>query len=402
MNHRFLLILAAVFLPSATFAEPDPGIAPDNKHIKLRGDFRNLKHKLTVDKKCHVAFLGGSITQNTGGHTAMVPAWLRESFPDAEISVTNAGLGSTCSTSGAFRLGSHIFGGEPVDLLIVEFAVNDDQDAAHARRGCIRGMEGIVRQVHRDHPLCDLVMVHYVNPSILDKASKGEASISVSAHEDVAKHHGVTSVDVAGHLADTSAAGKYGWKEYGGTHPKPFGYKVASNMITTALKSGLDKAPAGAKPEPHNLKPAIDQNSYDQGTFVAPDSAKTGEEWRIGKVGREMLPLGGIRKEYTQYDVLRADKPGATLTLDFEGRGVGMFILAGPDAGMVEASIDGSRPIKHDLFHRHSGGLNYPRSIVFGADLKPGKHTLILKISSEKNARSKGNAASILFFEVNR
>ena len=132
-------LLNSLFLPliPVSRAQDDPrsAIGAENPHLHVRRGLISLKKRLEVDRECHVAFLGGSITQNTRGHTAMVPAWLRKAFPDAEVTVTNAGLGSTCSTSGAFRLKPHIFGKEKVDLLVVEFAVNDDQDAGHARRG---------------------------------------------------------------------------------------------------------------------------------------------------------------------------------------------------------------------------------------------------------------------------
>ena len=104
----------------------------------------------------------------------------------------------------------------------------------------------------------------------------------------------------------------------------------------------------------------------------------------------------------SHYQLLRGDKPGAELKFEFEGRAVGAFLLAGPDAGIVETKIDDGPLTKHDLFHRFSGGLNYPRSVIFAADLDPGKHVLTLRISEDKNPKSKGNTASILFFEVNR
>tara|TARA_B100001115_G_scaffold56041_1_gene41435 strand:- start:209 stop:481 length:273 start_codon:yes stop_codon:yes gene_type:complete len=88
------------------------------------------------------------------------------------------------------------------------------------------------------------------------------------------------------------------------------------------------------------------------------------------------------------------------MTIEFTGRTIGAFLLAGPDAGILESRIDGGAPTRHDLFHRFSGGLNYPRSVIFGTDLKPGKHTLELQLVDEKNPRSKGTSASILFFEV--
>jgi hypothetical protein len=40
--------------------------------------------------------------------------------------------------------------------------------------------------------------------------------------------------------------------------------------------------------------------------------------------------------------------------------------------------------------------------VIFGTDLKPGKHVLALQLAKEKNPASRGTTASILFFEVNR
>jgi len=392
------IVLFFLISSAAAVAGPSDKISSNNSHLNIRSGLPNLKKRLEVDKECHVAFLGGSITQNTGGHTAMVPAWLKETYPEVKFTVTNVGLGSTCSTSGAFRVESHVFGRGDVDLLIVEFAVNDDQDAAHAKRECLRGMEGIIRRVYRDHPKCDVVMVHYVNPGMLARLQKGEVPTSIAAHEEVAKHHGVISVNVAAEVADATKTKRYTWKDYGGTHPGKFGYRVASNMIIEAIKAGLGKRDG----IPRELKKALDAGSYDRGAFVDPKQAKLSEKgWRIGNVSRETLPLGGIREQYLPYRVLRGEEPGSELVFAFEGRAVGVFLLAGPDAGIVEASIDSGDFKKHDLFHRFSSGLNYPRSEIFASDLKPGKHVLKLRLSNEKNPKSKGTAASILFFEVN-
>ena len=252
-------LLPSLLLPltqvSGAQDHPRSAIGADNPHLHVRSGLATLRKRLEVDRKCHVAFLGGSITQNTSGHTAMVPAWLKKTFPDAEVTVTNAGLGSTCSTSGAFRLKPHIFGREQVDLLVVEFAVNDDQDAGHARRECIRGMEGIIRQAQRDHTHCGIVMVQYVNPGMLDKLKKGEVPVAIAAHEDVAARHKVISVNVAAEVAAATKEGRYRWQDYGGTHPGRFGYRVASNMIIAALESGLAKGKVASQAKPAAGRP---------------------------------------------------------------------------------------------------------------------------------------------------
>ena len=332
---------------------------------------------------------------------AGIPRWcrlgVRERFPDAEVVELNAGMGSTCSTSGAFRVGAHILSMGAVDLFVVEFAVNDDQDAAHPPQECVRGMEGVIRQVRREQPNCEIVMIYYVNEGMLEKVRGGEVLVSIAAHESVAAHYGVTSVNVAAEVADAVGSGKYTWKDYGGTHPGKFGYEVASNMVIAALESGLGKK-GTKKKEPPAL---IDAFSYVNGKFVSPESAVTSKGWKSGRVSKEMIPKGGIREQYLEYQVLRAEKPHDALILGFDGNEVGAFVLAGPDAGMVEARIDGGPPTVHDLYHRFSKKLNYPRSVVFASGLAPGKHRIDLVVSKSKNPASSGNAVNILFFEVN-
>lgn len=89
------------------------------------------------------------------------------------------------------------------------------------------------------------------------------------------------------------------------------------------------------------------------------------------------------------------------MKLDFEGRAVGAYVLAGPDAGTLEASVDGGEFVAVDVFHRFSKGLHYPRTVMFATDLKPGKHTLTLRMAKTKNAQSTGTAARILQFVAN-
>ncbi len=373
--------------------------------VRVRNPLSRLKSKLDAGEAVHAAYLGGSITQNAKGHTKMVSDMLvslaKERGSRSKFRFTNAGLSSTCSTSGAFRLQSHILDKGPVDLLIVEFAVNDDQDAGHSHRDCVRGMEGIVRRVKRANPDAEIVIVHFVNTGMVETLNKGGTPLSIRAHESVAEHYGLASVNVAASVAGSIKRGEYTWQDYGGVHPKPFGYLAASIRIYEAIRQGLDKSATGARGQ-EELPAPIDPQSYDAGVFVAPTMAKRSAGWRAGKATKALMPSGGVRAQYAGYDALRADNPGETLTLDFKGRAVGAFILAGPDAGIVETRIDGGDWKSTDLFHRFSGKLNYPRSVMFHTGLGSGPHRLELRVSGSTHAESKGNAATIPFFEVNK
>ena len=401
MNTRLLIVLPALLITfcwTGAGAEDRTTIATDGANIHLRGNFSGLHRKLNVEKRAHIGFIGGSITENRGGHTAMVPAWFREQYPDVEFTFTNAGISSTCSTSGAFRLEEDLLSKGKLDLVVVEFAVNDDQDAGHSHNHCIRGMEGIIRRLRRHNPRAAIVMVHFVNPGMLAKLQEGETPTSIGAHHKVAAHYDVTEINLAAEVAAATKSGKYTWSDYGGTHPKRFGYKIASDMITTAVKTQL----ADSQPTPSAavLPKPIDAFNYGGGRMIPVANATVTGSWKRGKVSRDLLPLGAIRGRFANYEVLRGSTPGDTVKLEFTGHTVGAFVLAGPDAGIVKSRIDGGAAATHDLFHRFSTGLNYPRSVIFASELAQGKHTLELTIAPKANPASKGNAVNILFFEV--
>jgi len=103
----------------------------------------------------------------------------------------------------------------------IEFAVNDDQDAGHARRECIRGMEGIIRHARRSNPHMDIVITYFVNPEMLATIQEGKVPLTIDAHEEVARHYHVSSINLAEEVADEIAAGKLTWEKFGGITPGP-------------------------------------------------------------------------------------------------------------------------------------------------------------------------------------
>ncbi|MCB1206265.1 MAG: SGNH/GDSL hydrolase family protein [Verrucomicrobiae bacterium] len=389
---RFLNLLAIVFLVHLASAEETPVIESG------RG-VANFLAKIERDKRAHVAFFGGSITQNAGGHSKRVPDWLRERWPEVEFTVTNAGLGSTCSLAGAFRFREDVLAKGPVDLLIVEFAVNDDQDAGHDRRTAIRGLEGILRQYFTANPEGDAISVQFVNPGILAKHQAGEEALSVAAHKSVARHYGIASVDIGLALSREIAAGRMTWeKDYKETHPNPAGYAFATGLITRVIEDSK----AAVEIRPIELPEPLDAGSYDQPERVDPQSLSWLGGWRFAPVSKELIPLGSLRADYTRFHALRSDEAGNYLYYTFAGSALSAFVLAGPDAGILEVSVDGGewRPV--DLHHRFSKGLNYPRAVMLAEDLAGTYHTVAIRTAEKKHPESEGHAATILYFGIDR
>lgn len=393
-------VLAAAVCSTPIFAA-DQDDGPRAENIAARSPFSNCRIRFEREKRGHVAFIGGSITE-MNGYRPMVCEFLQERFPQTTFEFTDAGIASTCSTTGAFRLSTDVLSKGPVDLFFVEFAVNDDQDAMHPRRECIRGLEGIIRQCRQHNPNMDIVVTYFVNPSMLKTLQDGKQPLSIAAHADVAEHYGVSTIHLAKEVALRVSAGTLTWKVYGGTHPKPVGNRVCADMIESMLSSAWNRplpkdASLQARPLPG--KP-LDENSYSSGSFVDPSQAEVASGWSMSIPDWKQLP-GSKRGRFTQLPMLHAVTPGSEVTLKFTGRAIGAYVVAGPDAGIVEASIDGGPFSKHDLFHRFSKGLHYPRTVMFNADLSPGEHILQLRISDNRNPTSKGTAARIIQFCAN-
>lgn len=386
-----IVLLVVLFGPNVTFAAD----APFGGNVQWRGNLNNCRLQFLTEKKGTVAFLGGSITE-MNGYRPMVCDILRQRFPQTDFKFINAGISSTCSTTGAFRLLSDV---GPVDLLFVEFAVNDDQDAAHTRVECIRGMEGIIRHARLLNPNVDIIITHFVNEGMLQTLRSDGTPLTIDAHETVASHYDVPTIRLAEEVAGEITGGKLTWQQYGGVHPAPYGNALCARMIDELLNRAWHDAPdASAKLLPHSLPAPLDPFNYERGGFIDPKEARAGEGWTLGVPDWPHLP-GGKRDRFTSIPMLCAAEPGRQLTLEFEGTAVGAYVDAGPDAGIVDASIDGGEFKSVDLYHRFSAGLHYPRTVMFAAELKSGKHLLTLRISQQTH--SAGHAMRVMQFVAN-
>jgi len=392
--------IALPLVAGIVLALPIPSASAADVNVIARGTLDNSRFQFEKTGKGHVAFLGGSITEMEG-YRPMIMEMLGKRFPKTEFTFTAAGISSTCSTTGAFRLKDHILARGPVDLLFVEFAVNDDQDAHHSREECIRGMEGVIRHLRTANPSADVVMTFFLNEHSMAEYNAGRVPLPVAAHTEVAERYQIPTINLAKTVTTRIAAGEFDWKKFGGVHPAPFGNRIAADMIGELMDASwsapIDQA---HPPAPRVLPQVLDPMNYGKGRFLELSAAQLGTGWKIHVPDWKALP-GGKRARFTKDPLLEAVEPGAELTLAFEGTAIGAFVVAGPDAGMLEAVIDGGAPVKVNLLHGHSAGLHYPRTVMFADTLPDGRHTLRLKVASDADPKSKGHAARILNWTVN-
>jgi hypothetical protein len=369
--------------------------------INYRGNIDNCRIKFEKKKKGRVAFFGGSITAGPGWRDSVCD-YLQQRFPSVKFEFINAGIPSTGSTPGSMRLFRDVLSKGTIDLLFEDAAVNDATNGITPEQQ-LRGMEGIIHQALKSNPYMDIVMLHFVDQNKMADYNNGKTPEVILQHEKVAEYYSIPSINFAKEVNDRILNGEFSWRDdFKDLHPSPFGqavyFRTFKHFFETSWKDAIVNK---QKPKPKLLSNnTLDPFSYINGHFEPLKIAKPGDGWKLIKnwTPNDNVPT---RFGFVNVPVLEASQPGATLMLKFTGKAIGLFITSGPDAGIVEYSIDGSDFKAVDQFTRWSKDLHLPWLIMLDDELKSGKHYLILRMAANKNPGSNGNVCRIHQFVVN-
>jgi len=392
------LLLVMLFLQASAQVKP----LPFSNYIQTRGGLANTRYVINVKKEATVAFLGGSITYNPGWRQ-MVGNYLKETFPQTKFRFIAAGIPSLGSLPHVFRLQRDVLDSGKVDLLFLEAAVNDQVNGTDSLIQ-VKALEGIIQHALKSNPEMDIILMAFADPDKTALYKKGRVPTSVANHELVANHYNLPSINLAKAVADKLANNEFSWeKDFKDLHPAPFGQHLYFEAMKTLLANQLDsnKKPT-EKPIKHNLSKVnmLNANSLVNGSYLNISQATPGRGWALNP---DWTPTDKLdtRPGFVNVPMLVATKPGATLNLKFKGDAVGMAVISGADAGMVNYSIDGGEIKKLDLYTEWSSFIHLPWYVLFDSGLKKGSHVLRLTISDQKNAKSLGNACRIVHFLVN-
>lgn len=425
----------------------------EKMHITERGSLQNCRIKFEQEKKGRVAFLGGSITEMTGWRD-MICEELQRRFPDTEFDFINAGISSTGTTPGAFRFKRDVLCNGPVDLLFEEAAVNDETNKFSDQEQ-IRGMEGIIRQALLSNRNTDIIMLHFIWDEMLLPLEQGIIPQVILNHEKVAAYYQIPSINLALEVSQRMQAGEFDWKTFGGTHPAPFGHKIYAATIcrlfdkmwnedapcTPETPAGVDvsagvdasanddtfagvdassgddastgvdaSAGVGASADPgkrRKISPhvipekSLDAFSYFNGELADIQNAILGKGWKYEADWQPVIKAG-TRKRFVHVPAIETRVAGAQLRFSFKGKAIGIFHVAGPDAGIIEYSIDGKPFRQKDLFTEWSSRLYIPWVTMLEQELEEGEHEIIIRMAKEHNTASEGTACQIFYFTVNK
>lgn len=396
INRKLFFLLAFLSFSTAIFAQKLDSEAFHTHRRNLKNSFLKFQN----EKKGRVVFLGGSITHNPGWRDS-VCAYLQRRFPETTFDFINAGIPSMGSTPGAFRFSRDVLSHEPVDLLFEEAAVNDDTNHRTPTE-IIRGMEGIVRHAFRANPTCDLVIMDLVDPGKMDDYRAGKVPEVIQLYETIAKHYNISTINLAKEVTERIDAGEFDWEhDFKNLHPSPFGQNIYFQSIKAFLENEFSKNYTDEKIIKMEMPQPIDPDCYDNGVLVEPNPPKKIKGWEMVE-NWQPKDGKGTRANYVNVPMLVGSYPGETIKFHFKGNAVGVAVAAGPDAGIIEYSVDNKPWKKQDLFTQWSGGLHLPWYYTLAGGLKSRRHTMQLRITGEKNDKSTGKVCRIRYFYFNR
>ena len=137
------------------------------------------------------------------------------------------------------------------------------------------------------------------------------------------------------------------------------------------------------------------------GRLESPAKAKHDEYWKVSVPNWKDLK-GSFRSTFAGQKLLHGSQVNSQFTYTFTGQSLGVYVLAGPDAGAIEVKVVGQDQWRSvNLFHRHSLGLHYPRTVMLVEGMKPGTHQIQARISVARDSKSQGSAVRILNFAAN-
>ncbi len=363
--------------------------------IKNRAGIKNAFEKFSKTRSGTVAFVGGSITEMKGWKE-LVSVALQKRFPQTKFNFIYSGISSLGSTPHAFRLSSDIPNLDQVDLLFFEAVVNDDTNKKFTKAGAY-SVEGVVRRVLRANSKVDIVLLYFIYEGFFNELRANKVPNVVLENEKVAEHYKIPSIDFTSEIWQRMQKNQFDWKTFGGTHPAPFGHRFYARAIENLLDMNVNNKPTSAKFSPEKLC----ANALDGGEYVDVNRAKIKSGWSIENPWKSKTKAS-VRSRFKGLKILETRKVGAEFELEFSGRAIGLYILSGDEAGVLEYSIDGGTWRELDTFTQWSNKLHLPNVIMLADDLPAGEHKLIVRMSAKKNPDSNGNACQIIKFAINR
>lgn len=194
--------------------------------------------------------LGGSITQGFNANynpitsdknafnrnlycwSNLLREWLANTF-NVNVTLYNAGIGSTTSTVGVGRVVNDILSHNP-DLIVIDYAVNDSDSTSDASKTMTYAYEALTRRVLNSGDDVALMMMFAAKENLTNKQEKYAA---------IGNHYGIPMISYRDAIAPLINDGTYVWTDFSNDtiHPHAYGHQVIAALFGHYLAGVIEK-----------------------------------------------------------------------------------------------------------------------------------------------------------------
>ena len=344
--------------PTRVFASSDPltseVVARSQLSTGNLGRLASVVAKADRGEPITLGVIGGSITVGAfatapeNSYAGRLLAWWQNRFPRCNVSMINAGLGGTGSMYGALRARRDLLSSLP-DLVVVEFAVNDNWTDGEA-------FEGLVRQILAQ-PNSPAVLLLFM---MWEKGGNDQEMQS-----KVGAHYRLPMVSFRDAIWPEIEAGRLKWSDYivDTVHPTDAGHAAAARFITAMCDTALNTARTGRSGPPGPLPAPLYTDAFQH------------IGWRDA-AALDPIDNEGWSRGFNETNIAGWDAPGTAGRISFDWTGSGVVVVFAEPPGDL-----------HDIQFRIDRGssqtldvLKQPKRQLFvlARNLASGRHTVEL------------------------
>ena len=329
-----------------------------------------------------IATIGGSITQGTisngpldkeiktkACYADIFFAWWRETFPNSEVTVINAGIGGTDSYLGVHRVQEDVLDFHP-DVVLIEYSVNDGANNSYKN-----SYDNLVRKVLKSEDSPAVLLLFMAQTSLVS---------AQSVHQLIGFNYGLPMVshhNLINHFYDT---GRYTAEELSGdvSHPSVFGHALVGEMLWKYLNNIYEELDSYGEPKPFDKK-AVTKERYQNAELVG-----VGDIAPVNTVG-----FSELGKDFNGWgDVWQTIEDGQIIfKVTCRNLGILFWRSTSSNYGHYEVWVDGVLKTTLDAEFKEGWG-NYAYSQEIFVSEEEAEHTVVIK----KAENSAGNDFTLL------
>ena len=286
-------------------------------------------------EKLTIGFFGGSITMGSLSSTPKtcyayhVYEWWCKTFPQAEFTYVNAGIGATDSQFGCARVESDLLQYQP-DFVVVDFSVNDESNEHY-----FETYEGVIRKLYFSKTKPAVLLLHNVYYN--------NGANAQLWHAKVARQYGIPAVSMQSSIYTELLAGRIENRAItpDDLHPNDAGHELVASVITYALeqmKAALKNGVADPMIEAEKIAP-ITQNAYEDSVRYQNNSNVFVSDGFLMDEEKQEVITDIFKNGWT------AAKKGERITFEVEGSCIGVQYrkTIQKPAPVAELVLDGDR-----------------------------------------------------------